>query len=802
MTHAAPPSLRHRVPRCANPLFGRQPLLERLCNRLYEVSGLITLTGAPGSGKSRLAAHLAWDWIRRRAPVFWVDLQHATTVVDLEREADRALSASPGGLGRVLTELGTALLVLDNAEQIPVHDISERLAAWGGAAPELRIVVTSRRRVGMRGEHAVDVPGLASEHARSLLAHRAPAGALQGPATGSVERLLVALDGLPLAIRLAASRLEVLGVDELLERMSLDLLADPSRASGRHRSMRAAIDVSWALLSVHEQQALRQAAVFGDAFEAPAAEQVLDLPEGEVRVALEGLQRAHLLARDGAALRVPETVRAYVLAQGPLDTALIERHAATVQRAEGPPRIGEIRAVVARAEQGRVAPSVAQAVGLRGARLLRARGCLAESEALSDRVLALDESDRRPQGRLLGLRARVRLARGDLRGAAEDAERALRIAAATADPDLTAQVRATRAELPLHAHQLEVAAEELAAARTRGAGGLRLLDAEIAVREGRLAAAQGLVTGTAPTSRVVAVWRELGALQVAEAVGDEARARSEGLADRREIARCEGEQGLVAECQGDWKQAQEQLEHAWRALEALGDPAIPYRAAWARACIALGAEAEGLAEIRRALGRATSEVERARLQTTLACVQAVLGVEIVEELPEPARALVHALCGARKAAVAREPAVVAAQLGRAREQVEGWPQLRAFVTGPLTDRVYREIGTWRVCGRGSWIEAPGCGRASVRAGSPNARVLAFLADHRRAAPGVPATSEELFAAGWPGERAVLQARQNRVRVALNALRKAGIRPLLQRQARSGWCLDPEVPLTVVSHEQI
>jgi non-specific serine/threonine protein kinase len=257
---------------------------------------LVTVTGPGGVGKTRLAGEVARQLARRFADGVWL--------VELAPAGDPALVAAviaaalgvreqPGVpvaevLAGVLARL-QLLLVLDNCEHV-IGAAAELCGGLLAAADDLQIVATSREPLRVAGEavyrlEPLTLPGpgerAGGSEAVVLFADRARrAGARlavdeqAGPAVG---RLVARLDGMPLAIELAAARVEALGLDQLLDRLddSLALLAGGDRlAAGRHRSLAAAAQWSYQLLTGAEQRVFRAVSVFPAPFTLEAAEAV------------------------------------------------------------------------------------------------------------------------------------------------------------------------------------------------------------------------------------------------------------------------------------------------------------------------------------------------------------------------------------------------------------------------------------------------------------------------------------------------------------------------------------------------
>jgi predicted ATPase/DNA-binding SARP family transcriptional activator len=346
--HARPFASRARSPLTS--FVGRDEDLPRVLKNV-RAARLVTLTGPGGVGKTRLAIEAserlgAAAWFVPLAPVT-DPAEVAYTVLDALgiREpviARRAAEPGTGPLDRLAAALGDRdeVLILDNCEHVieAAAALADHVLA---ACPRLRILATSRQPLRIDGETLCPVPPLpvppepaapvtiASYGSVRLLRDRAvavrPDFELGEANAAAVARICRALDGMPLAIELAAVWLRTLTPAQLAERLDdrFGLLTGGSRtALPRHRTLRAVVDWSWDLLSASEQVLARRLAVFPGGATLAAAEYVCAdelLPPAAVLPALSGLVDKSILgvagAQDGLAprYRMLETVRAYGL---------------------------------------------------------------------------------------------------------------------------------------------------------------------------------------------------------------------------------------------------------------------------------------------------------------------------------------------------------------------------------------------------------------------------------------------------------------------------------------------------------
>ncbi|MEE6260722.1 ATP-binding protein [Plantactinospora sonchi] len=258
-----------RLPVPLTGLVGREELLDAVGQRLRE-HRLVTLTGTGGAGKTRLAVAVAERVTE--GPVWFVDLSAVESPVRVPQAVAAALGVPDVGADVVeslLADLGTvrALLLLDNCEHL-VAGCAELVGRLLARCPELRVLATSRVGLGVPGESRIRVPALGVPPERTghtigaLAAHPATRLFLERArqvcgrpvpeaSADAVARLCAELDGLPLAIELAAARTPLLSVNEIIARLRGDvrLLRSPDpTAPDRHRSLAAAVESSLAQL--------------------------------------------------------------------------------------------------------------------------------------------------------------------------------------------------------------------------------------------------------------------------------------------------------------------------------------------------------------------------------------------------------------------------------------------------------------------------------------------------------------------------------------------------------------------------
>src|SRR5688572_30547442 len=343
-THAATFELPVHLTR----FIGRDRELADL-TRLVDTTRLVTLTGAGGSGKTRLARETALQLAEGFARVAWVDLAPLTDGqllaqhIGMAMHVPERIGATP--LDLLLGTIGSdrMLLVLDNCEHLvdAAAGIAESLLR---ACQGLTILATSRAALGVASETAWLVPPLACTEAVQLFVDRAqstlPSFARTDGNAASLSEICRRLDGIPLAIELAAARVRVLSPEQIARRLddAFRLLTGGSRtAMPRHRTLRATMEWSFGLLVEREQMLLRRLAAFAGSFTLDAAETVCaggpleadDILDGVAALVDKSL--VVMEAGDGVArYRLLETVRQYGLERlteaGERD-ALERRHA-------------------------------------------------------------------------------------------------------------------------------------------------------------------------------------------------------------------------------------------------------------------------------------------------------------------------------------------------------------------------------------------------------------------------------------------------------------------------------------------
>lgn len=273
-------------------IIGRDAALSFLHARLIQDRArILTIKGTGGVGKTCLARHVAA--LHRRSfegGTFFCDLSSAQDRGDITRLVRDVLSVAKvlddgvRQLGLALSSYGRCLVILDNAEHLVPH-VQALLQAWLPLAPLVTWLTTSRSQLHLPQEVVFTLEPMRDEEAVAFFEHcmvRAlgTAEVPQHPRE-QVLSLVRTLDGLPLAIEMAAARLQVFSLPQLQRRLSdrFRVLRNPFTSSNRHATMQATIDWSWSLLSPPAQHVLAQSSLFRSGFDLDALEAVAVMPD-------------------------------------------------------------------------------------------------------------------------------------------------------------------------------------------------------------------------------------------------------------------------------------------------------------------------------------------------------------------------------------------------------------------------------------------------------------------------------------------------------------------------------------------
>ncbi len=770
------------------PLIGRAEDVAAIGRWIDEGARVVTITGPSGIGKTRVALEIA----RAR------DEASAASVVELSDVADiaglcdavgRALGLGDeegagdpvGRIGRTLATRGEGLVVLDGFDRLAAH-AEATLGRWLAADPELVLVVASRERTRLPGEVVHELGPLPeAEELFVTSAQRIRAGWAPSDADReAIAEIVRELEGVPLAIELAASRLSVMGARALLHRVR-------SGAPGVRDGLARALEGAWSSLDEDERRALAGASVFRGGFAIDAAEAVLTSPAGG-RAVIDVVSRLRdkslLLGREDAngEVRLDMYLSLRAFAAQKLDETPDARPEAEARHAT---HYATFAAELARGEEGRarllaerenllaVIERVAHAgtVSARAAEpalrallalapLLFAHGPLRAYEILVDPALAAT----RGSGADPALVAQVLLVRGALhrhRGAAakgaRDLVQALGIARTVANASLEARATVELAHALEDAGDLASAEDHFrrAAELHAGAGDVgeearaHASLAALLSRVGRVDEARALLARAIaahaddPAARAEDL-RSLGELEmaagrlaVARTVIEESLAASLAQKSTRGAALARMQLGLVEQRAGRRPAARASFEGAAASFAELGFTAL---AATAEGHLGVLASEEGkIAESHARLSSACAALGELALGAN-----ARLFLQHLEALASPSSA---------------PPP----------------PSEEALV----------------VASAGAWFRAPRGARVGLERRRPLALLVERLAMERLERPGAPLASRALQDAAWPGEKILAAAGAHRVRVAVSTLRKLGL-PIVT--GPDGYALDPKTPI--------
>jgi predicted ATPase len=839
-------------PAAAHVFVGREAVLASISETFARGARSILLSGPPGVGKTRLAARLVdLDAAAMHAGLV-VDLARTRTdealVAGLAAALDlRADAGPPPDLARVAAAWGAwspRIVVLDNAEGL---DESARalLATLLARLPRgARVVATSRERAAVRADASIEVAGLGTEaggEAALLFAERARAlgASLDRDDAAVVLEVVRALDGNPLAIELAAAQLDVLSPVEIQARLArrLDLAAD-DRGGARFPTLRAAIAASWEGLDEGARRVLAGASIFAGELTADAAEAILGDASVDVVAALRRLRDRSLVAgrrsepKQGTGknrLRLDASVRLF--AREHLDASgersgIARRHAtwfvgraetmATALRRRGD---REARAWLFDEQDELVAiahgddPEHALGAALALAPLWERTGRCTELCDVLDAALARGATPDREGALSLAI---ARAQAWGLRGRLADARGVLE---AALDADATHHGDAPPSDLVAEAlTHLMVRHRQLGDVEGAIAAGERAFEILDEALAPNVAAGNAACLGL--------TFAEIGRTADARRFDERARDTFRMLGDRWGEGLVLGNLAQLAQGEGDLETAVYFADEAIDAFRTSRDPL--YEGVYRGVRAAIAREAGSLDEARTgydaAVGllaaggaRHVEGIFRAQRAGLLAALGALDDARVELDAAGPllraagapaylvlyelhAREvdLFRALAGAEAQRVAlaesaaREAIDAASALPMARRS-----QFVAFAARLVARAVAPPLEPGRrvviVGADAAWFQVlPGDAVPLVRRVAPRRILVALAAERRRAEPAALGV-DALFAAGWPGERAIASARANRVRVAVATLRGLGLEGLVVTRD-AGYLLAPDLEL--------
>ena len=535
------------LPRELSTFVGRHETLSEIRSAFAGGARLVTVLGAPGTGKTRVARRYGAEHAASSGPVIFFDLASArsltdivaavASVLDVPLQANQSDAAMQ--LGRALAARGRSLFIFDNFEQL-VASARASLGVWLEMAPEGLFLATSRELLGIEGEERVVLSSLAEDEALELFFSRAKQAGRRADIMDAdrilARRIVTGLDGIPLAIELAASRASMLSLSQLADRLEQGLgwlKSDRRDRSPRHSTLRDAVAWSWSLLDDDEKAALAQCASFEHGFSLEAAEAVVRL-EGDRSVldTLQSLRNKSLLRAndesDAPRFDLYETVRDFARSEA------------------RPEQAGETRA---RHAAFFLARGKDWARGAHGARGAEHRATLAlERENLIAAHATLLESSAAEATEMIAILEPLFSTRGPLDAFARLVEATRETAEKSGDSRSVARLFRVHAEID----------------RQRGRALDARRDSALALdlaREARDAALEAQVLGLLG----IVEW-QLRAIDDAEAHTRAARDLNAKLANRRVEGMCIGQLGVIAGFRRRFDEARTLLEQA-RAIE-------------------------------------------------------------------------------------------------------------------------------------------------------------------------------------------------------------------------------------------
>ncbi len=287
-------AIKHSLPAASNSFVGRAKVLRQVMERLEAGVRFVSLVGIGGTGKTRLAQRIGWLTLGDYPGGVWFcDLSEARSLEGVLHAVAIGLDVPLGRLdplvqlGSAIHGRGRCLVIFDNFEQVAKFSRST-LAPWLDRAAEAQFVVTTREVLGLPGELVISLDPMDFDDGKSLFLDRAIAARsdllLDAEDQLAIGKLVALLDGLPLAIELAAARVRLWSPRLLLARMKdrFKLLAARTGRPDRQSTLRATLDWSWDLLSPLEQMAFAQLSVFRGGFTLDAVDEVLAFGDAHV----------------------------------------------------------------------------------------------------------------------------------------------------------------------------------------------------------------------------------------------------------------------------------------------------------------------------------------------------------------------------------------------------------------------------------------------------------------------------------------------------------------------------------------
>jgi predicted ATPase len=848
----------------AGAIIGREGEIARVLEWLASRQPLITLLGPGGIGKTRLAKECV---LRAGGPwSIFCELAEARSIDDLATTVGAAIGASVRRgsakaavreLGEAIASRGGGLMVLDNVEQM-VEETAAAVRAWLDAAPSLQIIITSREALQLLEEQRLEVPPLRDGAVELFIGRARRVRPDYDPSNEEREviaALVDALDGLPLAIELAASRINVLSARSILERLPerFEILKSGARdLPGRHRTLRATLDWSWDLLSDAERSALACTSVFQGPFGLEAAQAVLhDRPAIDL---LKSLNDKSLLTTKESASEVRfallphirEYARERLTGEERKDaersrTAVVVAICRRLVKELALERLALERDNLAASIESLIeenGPAEVLAEGLAMLELVsRYRGATSASIALFDRAIGCvrDRLEIVPElllhrGRLL---RSLSLFDEAVRSFSEAHARSVSLGDAKLERDtsqalalmLVEQARFSEARRLL-SRALELCSEHDLRPRAEIIGAIGLVhhlsgepDTALEKYLEAIALHRSIKNeiGLADVlPRMGFLHQDLGLLDAAEQHYREALSIAERTGRAIARARVTGYLGNLSRRRGDWSIAHGFYDDAIGALRRLGEIHFAGVFMMDRGILELleGDAARAEATLSKALS-VIEQVEGERCQTLILAYLGFIAAE--DDRIEESESFFHR---AEARIAGREEVLFSAVVEKARGAIDLARHRRSGERSELTSARSRLLEPEPAPLEHLHVVQKLLEAAILRADPPKDAILIAkdassilvggapielssreslrgivraLAEARVRSPGAPLTVEALFLAGWPGQVAIESSRTNRVRVALAELRKLGLASAILT-LEGGYLFDPNVPL--------
>ena len=838
--------------RLMEPLIGRDADVASIIDAMNP-GGLVTILGPPGIGATRVAAAAA---SQHSGSVLWADAAGAHDDAGLTERLAAALGVSWSGLDEAHQALQAAIagrpgtwVVIDELSRMGHFDAIEALRVAGAA-----VLVTANAPLRLPGERQVTLQPLSPVDGAALYAETAGRNGVEVDVSDpTISALVKALDGLPLAIELAATRARVLPAASMLERLAEHRF---TLLRTREQSLHAAVELVWQDMHPDEKQALTQAAVFAGPFTLEAAEAVIQTEESTALLVDDLAARSLLQTHntDPVAFGLPATLREWVCAHAPPGPDTVLRHRAWSSELArrylqgSAPIRAHVADLVACAEDRTASPDQVLITVLA---LLKA----APPQLPYDRLFSLATASL-PHLSQPGI-TQVQLAIGALltrRSRPERAVEHLEAARQTCPPELLPRLHLLMAEALLKTSRFTDSqrAAEVALSGDLGVRGRarRILALNLAIQRDLAGAAKlfdqasrELDEGGDPAMAAECRARRLVTDLVSrsgispdtlqESIRQLGRLATQ-VEDPHQALRIQVDVSHRLLLLGRFDEASQILETSLAKAVLLGEHLLAARGRHSMGCIAHAIghleQAEGLLrESYTALRHSrfgpevgadlahlyleqdrqldahelVSEIEVSGSLGQRVLIHAVRGITSVMLGHDPGNDLTfaneHAVpmiapCVAMTAAIAE---VIAGDVGPALEAIgRGGPllpdQLARRVTVVCINRFSPESSpdlSLRLGHDVSWFQIGSRTPADLRRRAALRAIVRELVDARCADPERRITKERLVEAGWPGERILEDAAASRVYTAIRTLRKMGLEPILLTDD-GGYRLDP------------